>query len=127
MRQKGLSAQTIRHAVGMLGRVMLRMVKWQLYAGPLPFSEIRLPKTNNASERFLTPEEAQALLAELKKRSRQTWLMALISLHCGLRFGEIAALTHGDINHETMTIFIAESKNGLPACRSFQHAMGCGI
>lgn len=112
MRGQGLSPQTIRHAVALVRRVMRRMVIWKFYSGPLPFAEVTLPKLNNARERFLTPAEARALLAELEKRSRQTWLMALVSLHCGLRFGEIARLRWENINIDGMSIFIAESKSG---------------
>lgn len=92
MQKKGLSAQTIRHAVALIRRVMNRMVKWQLYSGPMPFEKITFPKLNNSRERFLTPAEARELLQALQKHSRKIWLMALISLHCGLRFGEIANL-----------------------------------
>lgn len=112
MKRQGLSTQSIRHAVALVRRIMRRMVIWKFYAGPLPFSEITLPKLNNARERFLTPDEARRLLLELEKRSRQTWLMALVSLHCGLRFGEIAKLRWGDIDIGNMDIFIAESKSG---------------
>ncbi len=112
MRAVGMSPQTIRHAVGLIRRIMRRMNKWKLYTGPMPFDGLTMPKINNARERFLTPIEARDLLAELYRRSRQTWLMALISLHCGLRFGEVAHLRWGDVRFESSTLFIAESKSG---------------
>lgn len=112
MRRQGRSAQTIRHAVGLVRRVMKRMARWGLYSGPMPFEAITMPVLNNARERFLTPAEARLLLSELERRSRQTWLMALISLHCGLRFGEIARLRWEDVRHEQMTLYIPESKSG---------------
>lgn len=71
-----------------------------------------MPRTNNARERFLTPQEARALLDELKRRSHRTWLMALVSMHCGLRFGEIARLRRADVRFESNTLYIAESKSG---------------
>lgn len=109
---QGLSAQTVRHLVGLIRRVMRRMAAWALYHGDLPFKAITLPKLNNRRERFLQPAEARALLAELKRRSHQVWLMALISLQCGLRFGEIAGLRRMDIDLRQGTLYIAESKNG---------------
>lgn len=109
---KGLAPQTIRHAVGLIRRVMRRMVKWGYYNGTLPFDAIILPKVNNQRERFLTPEEARKLLAEIRRRSERTWLMTLISLHCGLRFGEIARMEWGHVNFSEMEIYIPESKNG---------------
>jgi len=109
---QGLSAQTIRHLVGLIRRIMRRMVAWGLYDGPLPFDAISMPRLDNRRERFLQPEEARALLAELHRRSHQTWLMALISLQCGLRFSEIAGIRHMDINLQQGLLYIAESKNG---------------
>ena len=109
---QGLSAQTIRHLVGLIRRIMRRMVAWGLYDGPLPFDAISMPRLDHRRERFLQPEEARALLAELHRRSHQTWLMALISLQCGLRFSEIAGIRHMDINLQQGLLYIAESKNG---------------
>lgn len=110
--RKGLSPQTVKHMIGLIRRVMRRMAAWGLYAGPMPFAAIKIPRPNNARQRFLTPQEARALLAAIKKRSPQTWLMALISLQCGLRFGEIAALRVRDMNVSTRSIYIGESKSG---------------
>lgn len=112
MRRQGLAEQTIHHAVALVRRIMRRMAKWRLYRGPMPFDDLTLPKPNNARERYLEPAEARALLAELRQRSRQTWLMALISLHCGLRFGEIARLRWDDVRPADMTLYIPDSKSG---------------
>lgn len=112
MHAAGRSPQTIRHAVSLIRRVMRRMIAWQLYNGPLPFGQVTLPRPDNARQRYLTPHEARLLLAELRRRSHQTWLMALISLHCGLRFSEIARLRHGDIDQRTRTLYIGQSKSG---------------
>lgn len=112
MRRGGYSAQTIRHTVGLIRRIMRRMAAWKMYDGPMPFAQIQLPKEDNRRERYLTPEEARSLLTNLAKRSRQVWCMALISLHCGLRFGEIAALRWRDVRFHDGTLFIGRSKSG---------------
>ena len=115
MAAQGLSAQTIRHVIGLVRRVMRRMAKWGYYAGPQPWDMVSLPRSDNARQRFLTPDEARALLDELRRRSRQIWLMALVSLHCGLRFGEIASLAWPDIDLEGRSILVRDPKNGI--CR----------
>lgn len=112
LRSKGYAAATIRHTYSLISRVMRRMVKWGLYSGALPLEHIELPPLNNARERFLTPAEAQKLLTALRARSPRVWLMALISLHCGLRYGEVARLRWEDINLEARTIYIPQAKNG---------------
>lgn len=112
MRQNGYAPQTIIHAISLIRRIINKMVKWKMYNGPLPFNEITLPKLNNERQRFLTPDEARILLAVLEKNNQRCWLMALISLHCGLRFGEIANLKWGDVHYDTFTIFVPDSKSG---------------
>lgn len=112
MRHAGYSPQTIKHAISLIRRIANRMVKWKIYDGPLPFNDVTMPVLNNERQRFLTPDEARKLLAELAARNRRCWIMALISLHCGLRFGEIAKLHWNDIRHDTMSIFIPDSKSG---------------
>lgn len=65
--RKGLSPQTVKHMVGLIRRVMRRMAAWGLYAGPMPFAAVKIPRPNNARQRFLTPEEARALLTGPEK------------------------------------------------------------
>lgn len=112
MHAAGRSPQTIRHVISLVRRIMRRMAAWDLYDGPMPFRQVTLPRPDNARQRYLTPEEARLLLAELRRRSHQTWLMALISLHCGLRFSEVARLRYGDIDQRTRTLYIGQSKSG---------------
>lgn len=112
LERTGLSPQTIKHVIGLMRRIMRKMVQWKLWRGELPFDAVIMPKINNGRTRYLTPVEAHALLAALKKTSPRMWIMSLISLHCGLRFGEIAALTFGDIDLNMQTIHVRESKSG---------------
>lgn len=71
---------------------------------PTTHNSFRLPKLNNERERFLTKKEEQSLFASLKKRSLQTHDMALVALYCGLRFSEIARLTWGRVNSDSIRI-----------------------
>lgn len=88
------------------------MIVWDMWHGISPFEKISLPKTNNQRQRYLTPYKAKALLESLQPINIRMWLMSLISLHCGLRFGEIATLRRIDLNFEGMTIFIRDPKSG---------------
>lgn len=112
IQRKGLSAQTAKHVLGFVRRIMRRMIKWKKWSGPTPFADVEMPTVNNQRQRYLTPYEAVALLEALKVFSERAWLMSLLSLHCGLRLGEIKALRHGDLDFHAGTIFIRDPKNG---------------
>ena len=62
--------------------------------------------------RFLSEEDLNNLLEELKKHSYSVYLMALISADCGLRAGEIFKLTWADIDIKERLLFLRETKNG---------------
>jgi integrase len=70
------------------------------------------PKINNKRERFLSRREAGMLLEELFARSQNLHDMALLSLHCGLRAGEIFDLTWGCVDFEIGTILLLDTKSG---------------
>lgn len=112
LQRKGLSTQTTKHALALIRRIMAKMIVWDMWSGPSPFAKINLPKTNNQRQRYLTPYEAKALLDALKPINTRMWLMSLVSLHCGLRFGEVASLQQADIDFEGMTLFIRDPKSG---------------
>lgn len=60
-------------------------------------SGFKMPVPQNKCERYLEPEEAEALLAGLKKRSPQLHDMAYVSLHTGVRSTELFSVCGGDI------------------------------
>lgn len=61
--------------------------------------------------RFLSRDEARALLEALAERSQDMHDEALLSLFCGLRAGEIHALTWGDVDMVNEIIAIRDPKN----------------
>jgi integrase len=79
--------------------------------GECPVRRVKKPRQDNRRMRFLTSDEANMLLDALKTRSVDVHDEALISLFCGLRAGEIYALTWGDIDFEHLHIHIRDTKN----------------
>lgn len=77
-----------------------------------PTKGVKIPKINNKRLRFLRHNEAGILLEELKKRSMQVHDMALLSLHCGLRAGEIFNLEWNDIDFEHRLFILKNTKSG---------------
>jgi integrase len=89
---KAMAPATIRHVIGQLRRIYNFMVKWELYQGADPTIHVALPRADNRRTRFLTREEAEALLACLKTRSKYVYHMAMFSLYTGMRAAEIMNL-----------------------------------
>lgn len=110
--RKGLSAQTVKHVLALLRRIMRKMVNWKRWRGPLPFDAFTMPKVSNERTRYLTPYEARAVLEALKGLNARMWIISLISLHCGLRFSEVARLKRYDLDFENKSIHVRDTKSG---------------
>ncbi|BAF73234.1 tyrosine-type recombinase/integrase [Sulfurovum sp. NBC37-1] len=67
---------------------------------------------NNARERYLSKDEANLLLSELKLRRFDVYFMALLALTTGARAGEILKIQYKDIDLENRYINLVETKNG---------------
>ncbi len=75
-----------------------------------PTRKVKLPKVENQRVRFLSHEEAENLLTELKKTSQQVHDMALFSLHTGCRAGELYSLTWGVVDLANDSVLIRDAK-----------------
>jgi integrase len=83
-----------------------------LYSGDNPVKGLKERKTDNKRVRFLTHQEAEKLLNALRSRSVDVHDMALLSLDCGLRFGEIAKLTWADVDTVKGMMVLRDTKSG---------------
>ncbi len=122
MAKKNYSPKTISHCLGLMRTMYNRAIDWNLHQGPNPVTKVKKPVIQNARDRFLSFEEAEILLKELKHNIRykkeyreledpQLHDMALLSLHTGSRAGEIFKLKGFDINFDTQLITLRDTKN----------------
>jgi integrase len=109
--KKGLSPASIKHVLVLLRQIYNKATTWQKYKGANPVKGVKLPSLNNRRLRFLTHEEAASLLAELAKVSETLHDQALLSLHCGLRAGEIFNLRWQDLDFQNEVIQVLDPKN----------------
>lgn len=109
--KKGLAPASVRLIMGNIRRVYNKMTEWDLYSGPKPMEKIKLPKVDNARDRFLTADEAQTLLAAVKKRSQLWYDVSLISLNTGMRLSEILGLRPQDVDLKNRVLHL-EGKTG---------------
>jgi integrase len=110
-RAEGYAPQTVHGMLNLIRRIMNKSVKWKMWRGPLPFVDFTMPEFDNERTRYLGEDDLRKVFAKLREKSHRAWLMALLSLQCGLRFGEIAKLELNDINFADGTIFIRRPKN----------------
>ena len=92
------SPRSIQYALAVIRQVFNHAIKNQMFVGDNPATKVSKPRVDNKRVRFLTQDEADTLLDNLKNKSKQVHDIALISLHCGLRASEIFKLTWGDID-----------------------------
>lgn len=109
---KGLAPASVRLILGDIRRIYRKLIAWNLYAGVVPTDGLKMPRVDNARIRYLTPNEADLLLDALKKRSVTWWRIAIISLHSGMRVGEILELRGSDIDLSANIIHVRDSKAG---------------
>lgn len=105
-----LASSTVALVFADIRRVYHKMTEWDLYKGPTPTDKVKPPKVDNARTRFLTAQEANRLLDALAARSPIWHDIAAISLHTGMRLGEILALRGADVDLEHGIIHAYDAK-----------------
>jgi integrase len=121
MAKAGKAPRSIQYAMAITRQVINEARRRGIYAGENPLKRVKFPKFDNRRQRFFTHDEAEALLSELLRTDAEAWEMALLSLHCGLRAGEIFKLTPADIDTARGLIAIKDSKGGR---NRFSHMTG---
>lgn len=114
MADSNLSPRTAAYALSIIRQVYNFTNRNNIYPGPWPGANksVKIPKNDNRRQRYLTHDEAEALLAGLKAISPDVHDMALLSLNCGLRAGEVFSLIWADVDIKKKTLFIRDPKSG---------------
>lgn len=112
LREHGLAEQTVKHVLVLVRQMFNKAIKlWRVWQGENPVTPVKLPKPDNRRLRFLKPEEARVLFADLASSNPQLHDIAFLSLEAGLRAGEIFDLKWKHIDFENMLIDIRDPKN----------------
>jgi integrase len=104
--------RTIQYVLQLTRQAFNTARKLGIYAGESPTNAVKWPKLDNMKLRYLSINEAETLLAALAAKSQSLHDTALLSLHCGLRFGEIAKLTWSCVNWDAGSMAILDAKTG---------------
>jgi len=111
MSKAGKSPRTVQYVLAVIRQVFNFAKRHSLFNGDNPVSKVKKPSEDNRRVRFLSREEADLLLDELKKRSQSLHDQALLSLHTGMRAGEIFNLRWKDIDFDRDMITLWDTKN----------------
>lgn len=103
---------TIRYALAVVRQVINYAKDHGLFEGENPVSRVKKPAGDNQRVRFLTHEEADELLEALRQHSVEVHNMALLSLHTGMRAGEVFGLTWGDVDFKGRMLCLKDTKSG---------------
>lgn len=110
--KKGLSPASVKHCLVLIRQIYNKAKTWGLYKGDNPIQGIKMPSVQNQRTRFLSHEDASALLIELKKmKTPDLHDMALLSLHTGMRAGELFNLRGYDLDFQNDLVRIVDPKN----------------
>jgi integrase len=125
--KKGLSPASVKHCLILIRQIYNKAITWGLYQGQNPIKGVKMPSLQNERTRFLSHEEAGRLLEYLKISKPRTKKdgtpakvkespsflhdISLLSLHTGMRAGEIFALRGQDIDMVNAIITIRDPKN----------------
>ena len=111
MAKQGMAPRTVQYTLAIIRQIFNFAKRNSLFNGDNPISKIKKPSEDNRRVRFLSREEADLLLDELKKRSQALHDQALLSLHTGMRAGEIFNLRWKDIDFDRDMVTLWETKN----------------
>jgi integrase len=100
--------KTVHHTLGLVRQIYNHAKRPDIYLR----AKVKMPKVDNAKLRYLTPAEIVKLLAALKEKSVIVHDQAILAVNCGLRFSEAAGLRWEDVNYDTGSLSIRDSKTG---------------
>ncbi len=120
--KKGYAPATVKHVLVLVRQIYNRAIAWGLYQGENPVKKVKMPTISNQRTRFLTFEEAEVLLHELKRNVRvkkeyreledpRLHDITLLSLHTGARASEIFNLKGHDVDFQNGLITLRDTKN----------------
>lgn len=112
MQKAGRAPRSVEYALTTLGQIFRHAERLGYFQGDILTTKVKKPKYDNKRVRFLSHDEAHNILEILKGKSQEIYEMALLSLHCGLRAGEVFSLKWKDVDLDHGLITLLDTKSG---------------
>lgn len=114
-----LSDKTLRTYYDTLFQMFEKAVRWEiLWRNPM--ANVERPHFRSKPVKFLDDDQAVDLLRALQEEENMSFRCAvLLALTCGLRLGEVGALTWADVNWKRCSIDISKAAKYTPAWGNF--------
>jgi integrase len=111
---KELTPGTVKNILALFRGIFNKCKEWEIITeyARCPVKITKAVKLENQRERFLTYKEASIIFDVLQLIDCNVYMIAKISLHTGMRLGEITNLKIHNINCETGNIYIENGKSG---------------
>lgn len=117
LKEDGAAPQTVKHELGLLGRVLKQcVIDWKIYLPKgIVTINVRKPSLPQGRDRRLYPDEEKRLLeAARRSKSKEIEPMIIVAIETAARRGEIAAMRWELIDLKKRTWHIPETKTGVP-------------
>ena len=110
-RRSEVSASTINRAHQVLKNLFTKAIEWGKFYGENPARKVKLLRVDNRRLRFLNTDEVHRLLSTADPRIKPVIIAAL---HTGMRRGELTSLAWKNVDMDTGTIYVLNTKSGKP-------------
>ncbi len=114
----GKSPRTVQYVLATVRQVINHAIRHECFHDINPVKKVKMPTTDNKRARYLTPDEVDKLFKKLKKVSQQLHDMSLLSLHTGMRAGEIFNLTWDCVDFDQEMILVRDAKDAARGSKS---------
>jgi len=107
---KGITSATLNRELQTLKTVFNDLISSGQFEGKNPFSTIKKIRAHQPKTTFLSTEQIEKLFSYIKKSDSDAYLISLICLATGGRWGEAQNLSYSDLNNTSLTYHNTKSK-----------------
>lgn len=112
MEKAGKAPRSIGYIKSIVRQIYHYASEHKIYSGEIPTDHfLKKQQIDNRRQRYLSADESEALLDDIRRHSMTTYRISLLSLNSGMRFSEIAGLQWQHVDTTTRKIKIMDPKN----------------